>query len=772
MVGKRAPLKVAIVTVHGTGDTAPSEDGDKWFQRGSAFTEALKQRLAAKGLEPEIHPFLWSGANSAYERENGSVALAAMIRRLAPNYGGVHLIGHSHGGNVANDAALLLRWGRSPRRVSEPITSITTIGTPFLNRRAGTVQSVLGLAFLGVALASVPLYLIATLLAVLWASGVWDPLEISELLPAPGWMNWPIALAVIAPLGLALGFVLRLARRGWRQITRPRTVAGARATVFAVWHANDEAISFLQKIESLPLEPFPEGALLRSSRVSGTSLGVLTVVVGVLAPALILLGSHARLLDAPYATLYWLGLATTVLLLAAPMLFAFAYILVRGLAGSAGEVLARPRLNSWLADVLRGIAFGRDSGDSVGQVNTRSHNHATREYVLEGELAERMQANAQAAADQLIARYRWSLFSVGADTNGPLASLATDAMTWSSLIHTTYFDQPEVLSLVSDYIAEETVAPTRFDPVPPPPDAEAKPAPLKVFTRRRVVAAACAVVALVGVAGLLHWMQSGPVTASRQAQTRAEAPPATAPSAPHRIEAPAATAAFRDCAACPQMMSLRAGQFTMGAGDDDPERRPWEGPQRTVSVPAFAISTREVTFAEWDACVAAGGCARYAPFDRGWGRGDRPVIMVSWQDAQAYVKWLSAHTGHAYRLPSEAEWEYAARGGATTRYWWGAAFESDRTPKGATTPTASFGANGFGLYDVTGNVAEWVQDCYVNTYAGAPTDGKPVLAGNCAQRVVRGGSWRDGPSSLRITSRSRVDQTVRDGAIGFRVASR
>jgi formylglycine-generating enzyme required for sulfatase activity len=227
---------------------------------------------------------------------------------------------------------------------------------------------------------------------------------------------------------------------------------------------------------------------------------------------------------------------------------------------------------------------------------------------------------------------------------------------------------------------------------------------------------------------------------------------------------------FRDCDDCPEMMSLTGGTFRMGAREDDPGRRSWESPLHERTLAPFAIGVREVTFAEWDACVADGGCDGYAPPDRGWGRGDRPVIMVSWRDAQRYVRWLSETTGRAYRLPSEAEWEFAARGGSDTQFWWGDAFEPNRFSRERTAEAGASEANAFGLYDMTGNVSEWVEDCYVNNFVDAPGDGRAVTRGDCARRVLRGGSWRDEAGALRVASRSRVGQTVRDAGIGFRVA--
>jgi formylglycine-generating enzyme required for sulfatase activity len=219
------------------------------------------------------------------------------------------------------------------------------------------------------------------------------------------------------------------------------------------------------------------------------------------------------------------------------------------------------------------------------------------------------------------------------------------------------------------------------------------------------------------------------------------------------------------------MVRLPAGSFQMGSPEGEPGRNPWEGPQRTVTLRAFAIGAHEVTFAQWDACVAGGGCNGFTPGDRGWGRGDRPVMGVSWDDAQAYVRWLSTRAGRAYRLPTEAEWEYAARGGTATAYWWGAQHDPARVPRGQTQPVGAFAANAFGVHDAAGNVREWVEDCYVNTFASAPTDGAAVLSGNCGMRVLRGGGWRSAANEFRVANRVRLSRTTRDATIGFRVAA-
>lgn len=249
----------------------------------------------------------------------------------------------------------------------------------------------------------------------------------------------------------------------------------------------------------------------------------------------------------------------------------------------------------------------------------------------------------------------------------------------------------------------------------------------------------------------------------------------------------AAAAPQRDCddPACPWMVVLPAGRFTMGTADNEPELDQNELPRRQVKVRAFAIGQFEVTFEQWDACVAAGGCRRITQ-DEGWGRGPRPVIHTRWDDAQAFVAWLSRRTGRHYRLPSEAEWEYAARAGSTTPFGLGARIGTDQanfaggfTYNGSTRgvdrqqtlPVGSFAPNAWGLHDLHGNALEWVQDCWHDNYQGAPTDARPWMKGcsEPARHVIRSGSWYDAPRYARSAFRGSIE--VGNGfALGFRVA--
>ena len=235
--------------------------------------------------------------------------------------------------------------------------------------------------------------------------------------------------------------------------------------------------------------------------------------------------------------------------------------------------------------------------------------------------------------------------------------------------------------------------------------------------------------------------------------------------APEERRGPEAGSAFRDCPQCPEMVVVPAGSFMMGSPPSEKYRSNDEGPQRRVTFGhAFAVGKYEVTFAEWDACASDGGCGGRRPGDQDWGRGKRPVIFVSWEDAKSYARWLSRKTGKAYRLPSEAEWEYAARAGTTGPYHTGGTIATDQANYdiGQTVPVGSFGGSDFGLHDMHGNVWEWVEDCWNGSYAGAPSDGSAWESGNCGRQILRGGSWGGDPGYLRSANRSREWQIYWD----------
>jgi formylglycine-generating enzyme required for sulfatase activity len=247
-------------------------------------------------------------------------------------------------------------------------------------------------------------------------------------------------------------------------------------------------------------------------------------------------------------------------------------------------------------------------------------------------------------------------------------------------------------------------------------------------------------------------------------------PAQPAPSPPPAV----AKGEVKDCAACPILVSLPGGTYAMGSNASDPSEKPAH--QVTIRKP-FAIGKFEVTVEQWDACVAAGDCPRVAT--DGNRPGNTPARDVSWDDAQHYVKWLGKVSGQPYRLPTEAEWEYAARGGSASRFWWGEQMRKgnanckdcgDPWQQDAPAKVGSFAPNAYGLHDMSGSVWEWVHDCWHNTYKGAPTDGRAWDEANCRVRVIRGGSWRDGASYMPATTRFKYDAAVRQSQNGFRVA--
>ncbi len=244
---------------------------------------------------------------------------------------------------------------------------------------------------------------------------------------------------------------------------------------------------------------------------------------------------------------------------------------------------------------------------------------------------------------------------------------------------------------------------------------------------------------------------------------------------------------FKECAQdCPEMVVVPAGSFTMGAPATESQAVGYtlQIPQHPVTITKpFAVSKYELTFADWDACVAGGGCNAYKPADMGWGGGKQPVMNVGWDDAQQYVAWLSRVTSKTYRLLSETEYEYVARAGMTTVYPWGDDVELNGQAmancKGCGSswdgtqiaPAGSFPPNKFGLYDMVGNVWEWTEDCLHRSYNGAPEDGSAWIAGgDCNSRIVRGGAWEMPPDYLHSATRNAFATAWRYYSIGFRVA--
>ncbi len=256
-------------------------------------------------------------------------------------------------------------------------------------------------------------------------------------------------------------------------------------------------------------------------------------------------------------------------------------------------------------------------------------------------------------------------------------------------------------------------------------------------------------------------------------------------------ESPPPGTIIQDAPFAPELVVIPPGKFMMGSPKSEERWSGYDGreePQHEVTIPKpFAVARYAITFEEWDYAVAQGACDGYRPKDQGWGRGRRPVINVSWDDAQAYVRWLSEQTGHEYRLLTEAEWEYCCRAGTSTPFSWGSSISTDQANydgnytysdgvKGKyrrqTVPVDDFSPNPWGLYQMHGNVWEWVADHWHDNYDGAPSDGSSWVntdGSDNSLRVLRGGSWDYLPQILRSAVRLRYDRGIRFDYIGFRI---
>jgi formylglycine-generating enzyme required for sulfatase activity/class 3 adenylate cyclase len=257
---------------------------------------------------------------------------------------------------------------------------------------------------------------------------------------------------------------------------------------------------------------------------------------------------------------------------------------------------------------------------------------------------------------------------------------------------------------------------------------------------------------------------SAPSVTPATQQPALKSPPAS-PAAPNTPPKMQPDSSSRE----PEMTALRGGSFTMGSNDDITEK-----PVHQVTIKPFLISKYPISVREWNECAAAKACVLMAT-----GKDDAPVTNISWTDAKQFVAWLAATTRKAYRLPSEAEWEYAARGGTQTKYWWGDQIESGianckncSEVAAAEQPVkvGSFKPNPFGLYDMGGGVDQWVEDCWHKNYQGAPPDGSPWVEADCVAHVIRSGSWKNDARYVRPANRDSYDTNVRYPTHGFRVA--
>ncbi|KRR22931.1 hypothetical protein CQ14_01190 [Bradyrhizobium lablabi] len=294
--------------------------------------------------------------------------------------------------------------------------------------------------------------------------------------------------------------------------------------------------------------------------------------------------------------------------------------------------------------------------------------------------------------------------------------------------------------------AEVPKAPTTVARSSPPPS---QPAPTAAPTQQQKVTQP----------------EPSPEPSPPAAKLAAPLAPSAAPAVPEPLPTTQAAVSVRE----PEMISLRGGSFAMGSNEDVSEK-----PVRQVTIKPFAMGKFPVSVREWNACAAAKACGFTAT-----GKDDAPVANISWSDAKQYVAWLAQATRKPYRLPSEAEWEYAARGGTQTRYWWGDQFQpgmvnckncADIPAVDQPVKVGSLKPNPFGLFDMGGSVDQWVEDCWHKNYQGAPTDGSAWVESECPSHVMRSGSWRKDSNYARASNRGSYDTNVRYPTHGFRVA--
>lgn len=431
-----------LVTVHGTNDGAANEEGEKWWQRGSEFCKSLSDSLAAQGIAVDVRPFRWDGANSDLARDRAGRELASELRKLQNRYSGIHLIAHSHGGNVANIAV-----DRLGGRLKKTACSIQTVGAPFLRRRITTLEKFSAFAFLAITLLGAPLW-------------VWSVVR-NFAEPTGSSIGFAVGFLVAAALILVpIIITARVAWVGVQRVRRGTVNSRARPKIFAIWHPRDEAIWFLTQVEATRFEPVPKGALFRASARLSMVLSVqLVILTAILWCVLIGLGSLNVGLWLPFGSvsaesLVQSGAYLIALLPLTSLLFCLLYVVGLLVFGLVPELLLRRRFSERIENAIRGAALGADGVQMLCDVSTRSHTRETEEYKIGGELAQNMQEQAEAATNALIGKHRWTFLNVDGDFQAALRELVTDALTWRSLIHTTYFSQPEIAEVIASRIVQ------------------------------------------------------------------------------------------------------------------------------------------------------------------------------------------------------------------------------------------------------------------------------------------------------------------------------
>lgn len=462
-------IRALILTIHGTNDGVHGPPGDtKWWEKTSPFISRLTNHLSGQGFDVDIEEHLWGGANSAFARQKGAIRLVRKLRQHSKAYDEIHLIGHSHGGNVAVDAARRAAWGsaRTGRLFGGTppnITSLITVGTPFLRAQARGSDYIYALAFVVLMLVSVltfsigPAITLGNLVAMVTQSAEAPPM---------------IQLALSSLSAILLGVSAIMLRYRWarfRWIARLMRRGARRANLLSIWHPNDEAIGGLKRAESFSPELLPRGALWSGSHRLGAKLGsfvfvlfglallglIGTIIFTALFPDQALSQAIRTEFDAlevgdPNLALI-VGLSFLGLVAGALIALGL-YAAMRLLTGALPEIFLRRFLNASGVGVLRAFAFGSDTGQPLGEVSERPHYYEGAVWTVPSPLAEKMEAETLKTLTHFLARHRPSLFGI---TPSPdwMTEIGQDAETWDSLIHTTYFDHPEIADRIAAHIA-------------------------------------------------------------------------------------------------------------------------------------------------------------------------------------------------------------------------------------------------------------------------------------------------------------------------------
>jgi pimeloyl-ACP methyl ester carboxylesterase len=462
--------RAVIIKIHGTNDGVPGRAGDiKWWEKTSDFVGQLTTLLSQRGLSPEIDEHVWGGANSAFARQKGAAALVRKLRRYTKDYDEVHLIGHSHGGNVAVDAARRTSWGkeRGGRLFgAEPvkITSLTTVGTPFLRAQARGSDYLYALAFVTVMFVTVLTFAIAPAITLASALGFF----FQEADPPP---PTQIVLSVLSSIFLVIAALLLRNRWGhFRWIAGLMKHSARRANLLSIWHTQDEAIGGLKRAEQFQPILLQPGSLWSGGHRIGAKIGSLAfVMLGLTVVAFMIAMSFAALLpDVAFSDwvtdqiveiqlggigrFYLIGTLSVIGLLAGFLVALGLYAVVRLLFGALPELLLRGILNAGGVGVLRAFAFGSDTGQPIGNVSERPHFYEGDVWPVPSPLAEKMADETLTSLTQFLARHRTSLFGVSMTAEW-MTEMGQDAETWNSLIHTTYFDHTEIAERIAAHIA-------------------------------------------------------------------------------------------------------------------------------------------------------------------------------------------------------------------------------------------------------------------------------------------------------------------------------